>query len=217
MAIGIIEAYIRQAAIARGIDPDIAVRVAMSEGGLTNPVRKSEVPTGGGRTEESYGPFQLYMGGGLGNRALAAGIDPRDPNQWQAGVDFALDEAKRAGWGQWYGAAKAGIGNWAGLGGKGSTAPTTYQVGPGFKGKNPNYVAPTIMTAGLGATEPQEPDPAATGRAMLAGLGQSSVDDEELLAMALAAMRKWQAGGQAEPPPQMKLKRTLAEAPKRTI
>ena len=218
MAIGIIEAYIRQAAIARGIDPDIAVRVARSEGGLTDPVRQSDVVRNGVR-EQSFGPFQLYMAGGLGNRALAAGIDPRDPDQWQAGVDFALDEAKRAGWGQWYGAAKAGIGNRTGLGGKGSSAPTTYQVGPGFKGKNPNYVAPapTILTAGLGATEPQEADPAAAGREMLAGLGQSTAEDEQLLAMALAAMNDWQAGGQVQPPPQVKLKRTLAEAPKRAF
>ena len=76
MAIGIIEAYIRQAAIARGIDPDIAVRVARSEGGLSDPVRQSDVVKGGVR-EQSYGPFQLYMAGGLGSRALAAGIDPR--------------------------------------------------------------------------------------------------------------------------------------------
>ena len=217
MAIGIIEAYIRQAAIARGIDPDIAVRVARSEGGLTNPVRQSDVVRDGVR-EPSFGPFQLYMAGGLGNRALAAGIDPRDPSQWQAGVDFALDEAKRAGWGQWYGAAKAGISNRAGLGGKGSAAPTSYQVGPGFRGKNPNYTAPTSspLIAGLGAPAPEEADPQAAGRDMLAGLGTPMLSDEEMLAMAMAAMQRDQVVPGELPAP-IKIKRTLAETPKRTI
>lgn len=117
-----IEAYIRQSAAQHGIDPDVAVRVAMSEGGLHDPVRQSDYAKGGHR-EPSFGPFQLLIGGpgtgfggGLGNRALAAGIDPRDPKQWQKGVDYALAEAGKRGWGQWYGAAKAGIGNYAGIG-----------------------------------------------------------------------------------------------------
>lgn len=103
-----IEAYIRQAAILRGIDPDTAVRVARAEGGLDNPVRQSDVVKGG-RREQSYGPFQLLMQGGLGEKALNAGIDPRDPNQWQQGVDFALDHVTRNGWGEWYGAKAVGI------------------------------------------------------------------------------------------------------------
>jgi hypothetical protein len=109
-----IERYIRQAAIARGIDPDIAVRIAMAEGGLANPTQQSNVVKGG-RRETSFGPFQLRIGGGLGDRALAAGIDPRNAEDWRAGVDFALDEAARKGWGQWYGARDNGIANNAGL------------------------------------------------------------------------------------------------------
>lgn len=111
-----IEAYIRQAAAARGIDPEIAVRVARSEGGLQNPVRQSDVVKNGVR-EPSYGPFQLYMNGGLGARALAAGIDPRDPNQWQRGVDYALNEASQKGWGQWYGSKAVGIAPFQGISG----------------------------------------------------------------------------------------------------
>lgn len=123
----VVEQYIRAAAQARGINPDVAVRVAKAEGGLNDPTRQSLV-TKGGRREPSYGPFQLLIGGGdtgfpegLGNRAVQAGIDPRDPNQWQRGVDFALDEVNRRGWGQWYGAKAAGIDNWAGV--KGNAAP----------------------------------------------------------------------------------------------
>jgi len=114
VAEGEIADYIRQAATARGIDPEIAVRVAMSEGGVKDPIRQSNVVKNGVR-EASYGPFQLYMGGGLGNKALEAGIDPRDPNQWRQGVDFALDQAATGGWGPWYGAAKVGVGNRTGL------------------------------------------------------------------------------------------------------
>jgi hypothetical protein len=114
IAEGEIADYIRQSASARGIDPDIALRVAMSEGGVKDPTRQSEVVKNGVR-EASYGPFQLYMGGGLGNKALEAGIDPRDPNQWRQGVDFALDQAATGGWSPWYGAAKVGVGNRAGL------------------------------------------------------------------------------------------------------
>jgi len=109
-----IESYIRASAIARGIDPDIAVRVARAEGGLDNPVRQSDVVKNG-RRETSYGPFQLLIGGGLGDAALAAGIDPRDPKQWKRGVDFALNEAANKGWGQWYGAKAVGLSNKAGL------------------------------------------------------------------------------------------------------
>lgn len=117
-----IEQYIRAAAIQRGIDPDIAVRVAKSEGGVSDPVRQSDIVKNGVR-EPSYGPFQLYMGDGLGNAALKAGIDPRDPNQWQQGVDFALDNAKKDGWGAWYGAKNVGIGNRDGIGGAPALPP----------------------------------------------------------------------------------------------
>jgi hypothetical protein len=119
-----IEAYIRAAAQRHGISPDIAVRVARGEGGLADPFRHGEGPAPSsqaadlGPTENSYGPFQLYISGtgaGLGDRALNAGIDPR--KNWQGGVDYALDEVRRKGWGQWYGARAAGIAGMMGVGG----------------------------------------------------------------------------------------------------
>lgn len=114
---GSIEAYIRQAAQARGIDPDTAVRVARSEGGIQKWNRQSDVVRNGKR-EESYGPFQLYMGGGLGNRfQKATGLHPSDPAAGKAAIDFALDEVARDGWRQWYGAAKVGVGRWDGVNG----------------------------------------------------------------------------------------------------
>ena len=56
-------AYIREAAIARGIDPDIAVKVAASEGLNANPDEawQSHFIQPGGKRERSYGPFQLYI------------------------------------------------------------------------------------------------------------------------------------------------------------
>lgn len=122
--------YIRQAAIARGIDPVVALRVAQGEGGLKNPFRRGEGPAPKsqdprfGGLENSFGPFQLYVSGrnaGLGDRAVAAGIDPS--KNWQGGIDFALDEAKRVGWGQWYGAKAAGITGMMGIGGRPAGAP----------------------------------------------------------------------------------------------
>ena len=41
-----VEGYIRKAAAQRGIDPDIAVRVAQSEGGTTEPARRGTFATG---------------------------------------------------------------------------------------------------------------------------------------------------------------------------
>lgn len=116
-----IEQYIRQAAQARGINPDIAVRVAKSEGGLNDPYRQAEAILSYGR-EQSYGPFQLHLPKGLGAQALAAGVDPR--KDWQGGVDFALDAAKKGGWGPWFGAKKIGITGMAGINGGGPGAPS---------------------------------------------------------------------------------------------
>ncbi len=142
---GSVESYIRQAAAARGIDPDVAVRVAKGEGGLNDPTKQSDVHflngkivKSGGVQETSYGPFQLKIGGGLGDKALAAGIDPRKESDWQKGVDFALNHAAVHGWGEWYGAVNPGpksglspIGVRAGLDGAKPVAIGTMIAGAG--------------------------------------------------------------------------------------
>lgn len=111
-----IASYIAKAATARGIDPDIALKVAQSEGGLNSWNLQSGYVKNGVR-EQSYGPFQLYKGGGLGNEFMAkTGLDPALAANGPAGVDFALDHAAKNGWGAWYGAAKVGVGNWDGIG-----------------------------------------------------------------------------------------------------
>lgn len=128
-----LEGYIRESALQRGIDPDIAVRVAKSEG-LAPGVWQSNVVKGGTR-ETSYGPFQLLVGGGLGDKFMkTTGLDPRDPSTARAQIDFALDEASRGGWGPWYGAAKVGVGRWDGLRGAKATGAQQFPAqisGPG--------------------------------------------------------------------------------------
>lgn len=106
--------YIREAASRIGVDPEIAVRVARSEG-LAPGVWQSNVVKGG-RRETSYGPYQLLVGGGLGDKFIReTGLDPRDPATERAQIDFALKEAKAGGWSPWYGAAKVGVGKWDGI------------------------------------------------------------------------------------------------------
>lgn len=95
--------YIVQAAIARGIDPNVALRVARSEG----------LNFYTGDKGSSFGPFQLHYGGiaGGGNRVGGlgdvfterTGLHASDPRTWRQQVDFALDEAKKGGWGPWHG------------------------------------------------------------------------------------------------------------------
>ena len=103
---------IRQAAVARGIDPDQAVQVAQSEGG-NNYI---------GDNGSSFGPFQLHYGGmasggnaisGLGDTFTAqTGLHASDPTTIPAQINFALDQASQNGWGAfhgWKGAPYAGI------------------------------------------------------------------------------------------------------------
>lgn len=145
-----IKQYIIDSARRHGIDPNIALRVAASEGGFGDPTQQSNVVRGG-RREPSYGPFQLLVGGegtgfpvGLGNRALAAGIDPRDPNNVYKGIDFALKTAANEGWGQWYGAAKAGIGKREGI--HGLTLNTSSPITVASGAPAPELPAPTTVT-----------------------------------------------------------------------
>jgi len=136
---GEIEAYIRQAATQRNINPDIATRVAYFEGGrdlqhapnqppFTDPAVLGDFSGRPWGTGKSWWPYQLHYGGpgyeqwgttaGLGNQFTeATGYQPGDPAAWKASVDFALDNALKGGWSQWYGAGPKGanVSNWQGL------------------------------------------------------------------------------------------------------
>lgn len=111
----IYEQFCRSESARRGIDPDTAVRVANSEGGLTEPARRGTFATG-----SSWWAFQLHYGGpgyedlgtvaGMGNDfTRVTGWAPGDPEAWRDAMRWALDRAKWSGWGPWNGAKKLGI------------------------------------------------------------------------------------------------------------
>jgi hypothetical protein len=110
---GEVKRYVQEAAAKRGIDPKIAQEVVRREG--LHAWQSSVVKNG--KREESWGPLQLYTGGGVGNKFQKdTGLDPRDPKNWQATVDYGLDHAVKNGWGAWYGAKAAGITGKMGIG-----------------------------------------------------------------------------------------------------
>lgn len=131
MAMTEVEAYIRQEALRRGMDPDAVVRVANTEGGVRDPFRQAEYSKNGYK-EPSTGPFQMLVGGkgtgfpeGLGNKMIRdTGVDPRQ--DWKAGINYSLDTAQKEGWRQWYGPKNAGLDRWYGVNSKAPPVQTTY-------------------------------------------------------------------------------------------
>jgi hypothetical protein len=110
-------AFIRETAAKYGVDPAVALRVAKSEGlsSFQSGVFKNGVQ------EPSYGAFQLYTGGGLVNQFQKdTGLDPADPKNEKATIEYALKHASQNGWGPWYGAKNTGIGEFEGIGGGGA-------------------------------------------------------------------------------------------------
>lgn len=149
------EAYIRAAAARRGINPNVAMAVARSEGFNSF---QSTVPVRGGPNgrEDSWGAFQLYMGGGLGNEfQKATGLDPRNPANERATIDFALDNARKGGWGPFHGAKNTGISQWQGIdrnvaGKGGNTSTTEVNIGTvvvNAKTDDPNGMANAFSDA----------------------------------------------------------------------
>lgn len=121
--------YIRKSAQERSIHPDVAVRVAQTEGLYADPAegwQSKVVNKKTGKREPSYGVYQLYTGGGLGDEfQQKTGLDPRDPANVYATIDFALDHASKKGWGAFHGAKNNGIGEWAGINSLNNGVPQT--------------------------------------------------------------------------------------------
>jgi hypothetical protein len=100
------EQFIRDYAQKIGVNPDLAVGIANAEGlrawSAKNPNAGSYVDRTNG-VPWSFGDFQLNTRNGMGVDALKAGIDPRDPKQWQAADRFAIDQMKAGGISPWKG------------------------------------------------------------------------------------------------------------------
>lgn len=118
------ESFIRDSAVKAGIDPNVAMAVAKSEG----------FNRFSGDNETSFGAFQLHVTpGGRGNAVgdqfkQLTGLDPSDKGNERETIMFALEWAKRHGWGDFHGAANSHIGTWAGIAGPGGTTSTTNSV-----------------------------------------------------------------------------------------
>jgi GH24 family phage-related lysozyme (muramidase) len=117
-----IESIISNEATLRGIDPNVAITVFRNEGAGSY---QSLVPrTGNGSyngREASFGPYQLYIGGGLGNAYQSQTGRNLITDNTQDGITnqirFALNNAVTSGWTPWYGAAAGGISARQGLNG----------------------------------------------------------------------------------------------------
>jgi len=174
--------YIRDTAQKYGIDPDTAVNVARSEG-LHN--FKSSIPG-----ENSFGAFQLYTGGGLGNDfQKATGLDPSDPKNEQAGIDYALKWASQHGWGAFHGAKNAyGYGPWHGI------TVGSPSVGPALSAPQMAAGSPSVLPGG-GIAAPQQATPQAPQQATQQPLQGGSGGDASGMAAPL--------GAPAQPPAQL--------------
>ena len=125
------ERIITEEAKLRGIDPpSIAIRIFRAEGAGAY---QSQIPRTGrgslGGKEASFGPFQLFIGGGLGNvYQEATGRDLTTDNTAEGitnQIRFALDQAVTGnGWQPWSGRGPAGVAQYAGL--RGARAINNY-------------------------------------------------------------------------------------------
>jgi hypothetical protein len=99
--------FIRDYAKKIGVNPDLALGIAQAEGlnawSAKNPAAGSYIDRDAQGRPFSFGDFQLNTNRGLGVTARSQGIDPSDPNQWQAADRFALDQMKAGGVGPWRG------------------------------------------------------------------------------------------------------------------
>lgn len=169
------ESFIRQYAASLGIDPAAALAVARSEG----------LGKGPGDFGSSFGDFQLHVGGiapganagpGLGDEFRAAtGLDPADPKNWRAMDIFALKYAAAHGWGAFHGAARIGLGPWAGIGAAGQLASAGRVASSSSSTSNTTHVENLVVHAG-NTNDPGALVRAIRDRLMTAAAGNSGLN-----------------------------------------
>jgi hypothetical protein len=206
--------YIYDYAKQIGYDPNTALAIANAEGlkawSATNPNAASAVDVSGGQPF-SFGDFQLNVHpGAMGAKALAAGIDPRDPKQWQAADRFALDQMKTGGLGPWSGdpAAKAIL-----AGGKPpdmSNLLTKYSV----DGTTINTSGGPTPVAGGPSAPPATGQPGQPSGGLAGSLPgfQAGSPGAKMTAAGLQSLAGQGAGGGGQPPPMPSMQLPQAQA-----
>lgn len=123
------EKNIRTYATSIGINPDVAMAVSRSEGFAKFT----------GDYGSSHGDFQMHEAANIpGQRSGGLGdlfrrekhLDPANPRNELALDRFALDQAKKGGWGPWHGAAHIGIHGMYGIGRAPEHMPTVEAPRP---------------------------------------------------------------------------------------
>jgi hypothetical protein len=145
------DAFNRAYAKSIGLDPNRASGVTRAEGLNAPGAGPSTVDVENGKPF-SFGDFQLNTKAGMGVDAEKAGIDPRDPNQWQKANMFAMDQMKKGGLGPWKGDAyvkgQGGGGGGGGSGGGGSGGSAlAYAGGPDQNGQQQQQMNAAIEDA----------------------------------------------------------------------
>lgn len=157
------EMLARKAAERHGVDWGVAQKVLKAEGGLDKWIQ-SNVRNKAGKREPSYGPMQFLVGGGdtgfpegLGNRFIqATGMHPSDPKSAEKYFDFGFKEVSQRGWGQWYGAKHAGVGNWDGVGKRAPVTPDAT-AGAGAGATAQSFKTQATANAGTGVEATAKP------------------------------------------------------------
>ncbi len=188
--------FIQDYARSIGLNPNLALGIAGAEGlkswSAKNPNAASGVDIDPNGQPFSFGDFQLNIQpGAMGAKAIAAGIDPRDPAQWQAADKFALDQMKAGGVGPWKGDAVA-----AAYLKSGAIPDATTATGP---------IDPSIIARG--GTSPPIPGASpvagalATSSGVLPGFGTKQASDDFLAGLKKAGITPdtGQGGGEQQP------------------
>lgn len=130
----------------RGLDGNFALWVAENEGGLDDAAANRRNAQG----SHAYGPFQLLLGGGLGDEALQSGIDPRDARSVDRQIAWVADYVARNGWSKWEAVTARGIDPWTGVRSRASVpaAPVAAPV----QGPAPSAPAVPMPTTPTGAS-----------------------------------------------------------------